>query len=63
MAKRQSTSTQQCKDDTREQQTIGVRKYTTRITGENKKTTSCGRCVMNVKKRLKFEYEKQRNKN
>ena len=34
-----------------------------RITGENKRTTSCGRCVMSVKKRLKFEYEKQRNKN
>lgn len=31
------------------------------ITGENKKTTSCGRCVMNVKKRLIHEYEKQRS--
>ena len=34
-----------------------------RITGDNKPTTSCGRCVLNVKKRLKFEYEKQRSKN
>ena len=25
------------------------------ITGENKPATSCGRCVLNVKKRLKFE--------
>ncbi len=33
------------------------------ITGENKPTTSCGRCVLNVKKRIKFEYEKQRDKN
>lgn len=33
------------------------------ITGENKPATSCGRCVLNVKKRLKFEYEKQRSKN
>ncbi len=33
------------------------------ITGENKPATSCGRCVMNVKKRIKFEYEKQRDNN
>ncbi len=33
------------------------------ITGENKPATSCGRCVMNVKKRIKFEYEKQTSKN
>ena len=33
------------------------------ITGENKPPTSCGRCVQTVKNRLKFEYEKQRNKN
>ncbi len=34
-----------------------------RITGDNKPTTSCGRCVLNVKKRIRTEYEKQRNKN
>tara|TARA_R110002020_G_C16172613_1_gene764205 strand:+ start:931 stop:1140 length:210 start_codon:yes stop_codon:yes gene_type:complete len=28
------------------------------ITGEGKPITSCGRCVLNIKKRLKFEYEK-----
>ena len=28
------------------------------ITGENKPITSCGRCVLNIKKRLRFEYEK-----
>lgn len=28
------------------------------ITGENKPITSCGRCVLNIKKRLKLEYEK-----
>ena len=28
------------------------------ITGESKPITSCGRCVLNIKKRLKFEYEK-----
>ena len=33
------------------------------ITGESKPITSCGRCVLNVKKRLKFEYEKQRSHN
>jgi len=31
------------------------------ITGENKPITSCGRCVLNIKKRLKFEYEKIQN--
>ncbi len=28
-----------------------------RITGENKPQTSCGRCVLNIKKRLRHEYE------
>lgn len=28
-----------------------------RTTGENKPMTSCGRCVYNVKQRLKVEYE------
>ena len=26
-----------------------------RITGENKPVSSCGRCVLNIKKRLKIE--------
>ena len=47
---------------TPEQQRMVFQIYNS-ITGENKKTTSCGRCVMNVKKRLKHEYEKQRNQN
>ena len=37
-----------------------------RITGENKPMSSCGRCVFNIKKRLKIEYEiihNLRNKN
>lgn len=34
-----------------------------RITGENKPVSSCGRCVLNIKKRLKFEYEKETNNN
>jgi hypothetical protein len=37
-----------------------------RVTGENKPMTSCGRCVYNVKQRLKVEYEiiqNLRNKN
>ncbi len=29
-----------------------------RITGKSDPITSCGRCVANVKHRLKFEYEK-----
>lgn len=33
------------------------------ITKENKPITSCGRCVLNIKKRLRFEYEKARSKN
>ena len=28
-----------------------------RVTGENKPRTSCGRCVYNIKQRLKVEYE------
>ena len=28
------------------------------ITGERKKTTSCGRCVTNVKQRVLLEYNK-----
>ena len=28
-----------------------------RITNENKPQTSCGRCVLNIKKRLRIEYE------
>jgi hypothetical protein len=28
-----------------------------RITGDNKPVSSCGRCVLNIKKRLKIEYE------
>jgi hypothetical protein len=47
---------------TSEQQTKVFAMYN-RITGENKPVTSCGRCVMTIKKRLKFEYEKQRSKN
>ena len=47
---------------TPEQQRMVFEIYNT-ITGENKKTTSCGRCVMNVKKTLLFYYEKQRNQN
>ncbi len=47
---------------TPEQQTKVFAMYN-RITGENKPVTSCGRCVMTIKKRLKFEYEKQRSKN
>ena len=47
---------------TSEQQTKVFAMYN-RITGENKPITSCGRCVMTIKKRLKFEYEKQRSKN
>jgi hypothetical protein len=31
------------------------------ITKENKPQTSCGRCVLNIKKRLRFEYEKFQN--
>lgn len=31
------------------------------ITGEKKKTTSCGRCIETVKKRIKLEYDKERN--
>jgi len=27
-----------------------------RITGDNKPVSSCGRCVLNIKKRLKIEY-------
>ena len=37
-----------------------------RITRENKPVSSCGRCVLNIKKRLKIEYEiihNLRNKN
>jgi len=37
-----------------------------RITGDNKPVSSCGRCVFNIKKRLKIEYEiihNLRNKN
>ena len=33
------------------------------ITKENKPITSCGRCVLNIKKRLKFEYEKRNDRN
>ena len=47
---------------TPEQQQMVFKMYN-RITGENKPVTSCGRCVMTIKKRLKFEYEKQRSKN
>lgn len=41
-----------------EQQQILFGMYN-RITGENKPQTSCGRCVLNIKKRLAFEYEKR----
>ncbi len=37
-----------------------------RITRENKPVSSCGRCVLNIKKRLQIEYEiihNLRNKN
>jgi len=47
---------------TPEQQQMVFKMYN-RITGENKPVTSCGRCVMTIKKRLKFEYEKQRDQN
>jgi hypothetical protein len=47
---------------TPEQQHMVFDIYNT-ITGENKPITSCGRCVMNIKKTLKFYYEKQRSKN
>jgi len=33
------------------------------ITNENKPITSCGRCVLNIKKRLRLEYEKARSNN
>ena len=36
------------------------------LTGENKPVTGCGRCVLNVKKRLKIEiqkYEDYRSRN
>jgi len=33
-----------------------------RITNENKPQTSCGCCVLNIKKRLQFEYEKRKIK-
>lgn len=32
------------------------------ITGENRPITSCGRCVLNIKKRLRTEYDKERSK-
>ena len=32
-----------------------------RITGEKKPITSCGRCVLNIKNRLKLEYAKYNN--
>lgn len=44
---------------TRDQQTVLFGMYN-RITGENKPLTSCGRCVLNIKKRLAFEHEKRR---
>ena len=47
---------------TPEQQQMVFEIYNT-ITGENKPITSCGRCVMNIKKTLKFYYEKQRSNN
>lgn len=31
------------------------------LTGRNDKVTSCGRCVSNIKKKIKLEYEKVRN--
>ena len=30
------------------------------ITGRNDRVTSCGRCVSNVKKKIKLEYDKAR---
>ena len=33
------------------------------LTGERKKTTSCGRCIENVKKRILFEYDKAKDNN
>ena len=30
-----------------------------KITGENKRVTSCGRCITNVKKVIKLEYDKK----
>ena len=34
-----------------------------KITGENKPMTSCGRCVLNIKNRLKLEHEKYQSNN
>lgn len=31
------------------------------ITGQNTPQTSCGRCVLNIKKRIKVEYDKNRS--
>ena len=45
-----------------EQQSVLFGMYN-RITGESKPPTSCGRCVLNIKKRLQFEYEKRNSKN
>jgi hypothetical protein len=45
-----------------EQQKILFGMYN-RITGENKPMTSCGRCVLNIKNRLKFEYAKYKINN
>lgn len=32
-----------------------------RLTGENMKFTTCGRCVLNVKNRIKMYYDKERD--
>jgi hypothetical protein len=32
-----------------------------RLTGENKKPTSCGRCVANTKKTIKHYYDQERS--
>ena len=47
---------------TREQLEMVFNIYNSR-TIENKPITSCGRCVLNIKKRLRFEYEKARSNN
>ena len=45
---------------TKEQSTMVFNIYND-ITNENKPQTSCGRCVHNIKKRIKVEYDKKRS--
>ena len=34
-----------------------------RLTGENKRVTGCGRCIMNTKKTIKYYYDQETNSN